>query len=71
MTCSPVQAFAVAAHSGQAHCTLRRGAVATPLMPELLADVSPKLPDMDGIPLPELEARPTISTGTEGVGFRI
>ena len=53
----------MAAHSGQAHCTLRRGAVATPLMPELLADVSPKLPDMDGIPLPELEASPTVPPG--------
>lgn len=49
-----LQAYAVAAHSAQAHCTLPAGAHDVPLMPDLLADVAPKLPDMDGIPLPEL-----------------
>ena len=52
-----MQAFAVAAHSSQAHCTLGLNGAQTPLMPDLLADVAPKLPDMDGIPLPDLEVR--------------
>ena len=56
-----MQAFAVAAHSSQAHCTLGLNGAQTPLMPDLLADVAPKLPDMDGIPLPDLEVR-TAST---------
>ncbi|KAK9800299.1 hypothetical protein WJX73_007633 [Symbiochloris irregularis] len=56
MTAPFPEAFAVASHSAQAFCTTSPGGThVPPVLPTLLSDAAPKLPNMEGIPLPALE----------------